>query len=288
MANSLQRQLSLGIADIVISVTASTKKARFRIFSPYRSFVRELKDKKPDINLTVHYGNIPDYKLKNPIFKEERLHLSLYQSDGQYILKIPSRLMVVDSRFSCGDIYIKRPSAIVYRQYPLQHPLDKIVVLHFLAERQGAMIHACGINYDGKGLLFAGASGAGKSTLANLWKRAKDTFILNDDRIILRKLGKRFWLYGTPWHGDARVYSFKRVPLKKIFFLRHAQNNAIKKIEPLDAIARLLGCSLFFFWQKKTLESLFDLYAELTRRIPCYELGFVPDEGILDFIRNKA
>ena len=285
-------QYCLGIADINISIKANTDNWKFEVFNQYLDFVRDLKSRKPDVDIVAHYGKIPEYKLNNPIFYEKSLKLSFYQNSRGYILKSPSRLMVLDQTLSSGDIYIKRPSPIVFRYYPLQHPLDKILMLNLLASRQGAMVHSCGVDYGGNGLLFVGTSGAGKSTMAKLWDKNHDVLkdkvvILNDDRVIVRKIGNCIWLYGTPWHGDARLYSPAGAVLKKILFIKHSKCNSLKEIKPLEAISRLLGHSLAAFWDKKNLECSLDLYAALVKKIPCYELGFIPDKSVLDYIKNK-
>ena len=148
------------------------------------------------------------------------------------------------------------------------------------------MVHSCGISDKGRGLLFAGSSQSGKRTMANLWKKEKDTAALSDDRIIVRKMKKKFWIYGTPWHGDAKVCLKEKAPLEKIFFLKHTKNNIIKKVGPADAVSRLIICSFLPFWDKKGMEFTLKFCAELVENVPCYELGFVPDEHVLDFVRG--
>ncbi|TET41088.1 MAG: hypothetical protein E3J63_02515 [Elusimicrobia bacterium] len=111
--------------------------------------------------------------------------------------------------------------------------------------------------------------------------------ILSDDRMIIRKKNARFWIYGTPWHGDARVYSPETAHLEKIFFLKHARKIMLKKLSPVEATSRLIVCSFPTFWDKKGMEFTLRFCAELVKKIPCYELGFVPDESILDFVGGK-
>ena len=52
---------------------------------------------------------------------------------------------------------------------PFTHPLDQILIMYALAERDGAMLHACAVELDGKGYILPGRSGAGKSTISRIF-----------------------------------------------------------------------------------------------------------------------
>ena len=43
---------------------------------------------------------------------------------------------------------------------PFFGPIIELLMINYLAQGYGLIIHACGIEYDSKGLLFAGESGA--------------------------------------------------------------------------------------------------------------------------------
>jgi serine kinase of HPr protein (carbohydrate metabolism regulator) len=94
----------------------------------------------------------------------------------------------------------------------------ELLMVNYLAQERGVIIHGCGIEKNGKGILFVGESGAGKSTLAKLWDQEDGVDVLSDDRIIVRKKGEQFWMYGTPWHGDAKFASPETVRLERILF----------------------------------------------------------------------
>lgn len=289
----IQKELKLRIADIVISVISEDKKQKFGVDGPYKYFVT---DGKPDISFYTHYGYIPKSKLGKKIF-DTGTTWSLYQNNGRHILKTYSKVIILESDFKSGDIYIRTQGAKRKVGYPLNYPLDEVLMINLLAQERGVMIHSCGVSSKGEGLLFAGTSQMGKSTMANLWKKSKvqvaetrsqgqKITIFSDDRVIIQKMYRRFWIYGTPWHGDAKVCSPERAPLKKIFFLKHAKKNSVKKIEPLDAASRLIVCSFPTFWDKKGMEFTLKFCSELAQKIPCYELGFFPNNSVLDFIKN--
>ena len=129
-----------------------------------------------------------------------------------------------------------------------------------------------------------GFRGAGKSTLARMWDQENGVDVLSDDRIIVRKKRRHFWMYGTPWHGDARLASPRGVRLERIFFIRHGQNNSIKKINGIDPVSQLLTCSFPPYWDPQGMASTLELFTNLTARVPCQELAFKPEESAINYI----
>ncbi len=76
--------------------------------------------------------------------------------------------------------------------YPLHYPLDELLMVHLLSRGLGVEVHAAGVVLpDGRGWLFVGVSGAGKSTLSRLWRAEPDVTVLSDERIVLRRGGRR-------------------------------------------------------------------------------------------------
>ena len=93
----------------------------------------------------------------------------------------------------------------------------ELLMINYLARGHGVIIHACGIDNNGIGMLFAGESGAGKSTLANLWNQEAGVAVLSDDRTLVRQIDGEWWLFGTPWHGEAKFGSRRGIKLEKSF-----------------------------------------------------------------------
>src|SRR5262249_3947103 len=110
--------------------------------------------------------------------------------------------------------------------YPLEYPLDELLMIHRISRGEGAEVHGCGlVTSEGQGLLFIGHSGAGKSTTSRLWLNQPGTTVLSDDRIILRVQNGTLRMYGTPWHGDAGLAAQAFAPVHKIYLLQHASRN---------------------------------------------------------------
>jgi hypothetical protein len=161
--------------------------------------------------------------------------------------------------------------------YPLQYPLDELLVSALLGRGRGIEIHGCGLaDADGTGRLFVGVSGAGKSTTARLWRDAGCRTILSDDRIIVRPYGGGFAMYGTPWHGEGCFASPARVRLDRIYFLRHGPANRRVPLAGAGAAARLFRCSFTPLFDEKAIAFSLEFLARLVAAVPCEEFAFVP------------
>src|SRR5271169_6137240 len=103
--------------------------------------------------------------------------------------KVPYKAAWFDPGFERGHVVLNRSAIPAGRPiFPLEYPLDELVMMHRLALGEGVEVHALGLSdKDGSGYLFLGHSGAGKSTTARLWMEQPGVQMLSDDRIIIRK-----------------------------------------------------------------------------------------------------
>ncbi|MCG2703537.1 MAG: hypothetical protein L6366_04095 [Candidatus Omnitrophica bacterium] len=291
------KEINLSIARIVVSVFCEADDWGIRLGKDAEGFIV---NGAADIRLNVHRGLPPRMELGKEIFNSES-NWSLYRHNTGWVFSFravvtgpePYAVAVINEDFSRGDIYVRGPDALEFTSgglpllNPLEYPVDEVLMLHLLARGRGVLFHSCGIDFRGKGILFIGVSGTGKSTTANIWGADKDATVLSDDRIIVRRPGRRFLMYGTPWHGDSRHCAQAEVPLEKVFFLKHAPENYIIPLNDINAVSRLLVCSFPTFWDKKGMEFTLDFCAEFVRHRPCFELGFLPDESVLDFVKSR-
>ncbi len=197
----------------------------------------------------------------------------------------PAQVVIIDKHFSRGELFYNPvPRGTVRFPNPFVHPMLEVLFVPLLAQRQGILCHACGIVDNGKGFLFLGNSGDGKSTFAKLWQGRAT--ILNDDRIIIRKKGNDYWIYGTPWHGDVELISAQGVPLEGIFFLKHGQTNRVVRKRGALAGAMFLSRSFLPLWNRTGMRQTIALSERIVASVPCYELSFVPDDSAVEFVRN--
>jgi len=170
---------------------------------------------------------------------------------------------------------------------PFFGPTLELLMINRLVRQQGVILHTCGIARGDSGTLFAGESGAGKSTLAGLWNRQNGMAVLSDDRTVVRKTGSEFRMYGTLWHGEAKFGLARSARLDKIFFIRHGDSHRVRKLSMAEAVQSLLTCSFPPFWDAAGMEFTLEFFSEMTAAVPCYELLFKPDRGVVDLI-NKV
>lgn len=168
---------------------------------------------------------------------------------------------------------------------PLEFPLDELLINALITRSSGVELHACGVvDVDGKGILFAGNSGDGKTTTSRLWL-AQGAAVLSDDRIILRREEGGWWMYGTPWHGEADISSPDRARLSQICLLSKSSRNEATPVAAAGAVARLFACAFPPFFDRTGLETLLATLERLCADVPVARLQFVNDASAVAFVR---
>lgn len=171
--------------------------------------------------------------------------------------------------------------------YPLEYPLDELLMTNLLARGRGVEVHALGIrDVDGRGYLFVGHSGAGKSTTARLWE-GTGALVLSDDRIILRQRGNEVWMYGTPWHGEAELAAADCARVDSILILGRGTQNERVVLSQAQAVSALFARSFVPFYDADALGYSLEALQRVAATVPCAELRFVPDAGVVDFVRSR-
>ncbi len=116
--------------------------------------------------------------------------------------------------------------------------------------RGGLLLHSALAALDGQGVLLAGRSGVGKSTasgrLNSPWQSLCD-----DITLVVRDASGQFWAHPWPtwsnFYGDKRYDNHRRhwntkqaVPLKAIFLLEQATQDAVRPSSQAEALLSLL------------------------------------------------
>lgn len=169
---------------------------------------------------------------------------------------------------------------------PFSYPVDEVIFMNILPLYKGLLLHACGIDDNGKGYIFSGFSGAGKSTMARQWLRKRGVRLLNDDRVIVREMRRNFYIFGTPWHGEINKCDPGMVRLKTIFLIKHGSENKARPLSPSEAVTGLIARSFSPLWDREGMERAMEVIERLVRKVPCYELSFKPDKGVINYIRS--
>lgn len=156
----------------------------------------------------------------------------------------------------------------------------------------GMLVHSLALDDNGTKVLFMGKTGAGKSTLARIFSPNEGVRIYNDDRAILKYEDESVVFYNAPWTG-AYVQGYHphqndRFKIDKIFFIHHEKDNTIRRLPPQEATAFLLRNTFPAFWHREGFMDAVGLAAAIVKKIPCFELGFVNDSKVVEFVRTNS
>ena len=258
-----------------------------------RPFAVEAQD--CDVRTDISLVSSLSYPTHTPLFRSGGLWSLFAEADGYRFSflrpfegETPYKEAWFDSEFKNGRVLLSRRFfSEETSTYPLEYPLDELMMIHRLSRGQGVEVHAVGVvDRDGRGHLFLGHSGAGKSTTARLWSRESGIHILSDDRIVLRKDGGKIRMYGTPWHGDAGIASPDSAVLSSIYFLEHGKANAIREIPKNIAAAELFARAFVPRHCREGLQFALSFLEHVALAIPSHFFQFVPDGSAVEAIRR--
>lgn len=166
--------------------------------------------------------------------------------------------------------------------FPLKYPFGPIM-LHYLTLKIDAVMMHASCAYDGRtGRMFTGFSGVGKSTISKLWAQ-EGSRIINDDRLIIRRHGEEYRVYNTPMYYQDIP---KVAPLGGIFLIRHYPENELKRVKGALAVSKVMAYSIQNNFDRRYVAQRLAFFSDLCSRVPVYELGFVPDASVVEYIRS--
>ena len=193
--------IKIRIGDITTAIEWKSGRSDLDPPPAYQPFIF---DSRADIHLKLHLGASP-MELGQKFFDSPpiwRLYRNGASSNIFIFEQYPDlrRLLVLPHRFKGAELYF----AATGGQFndPFFGPTMELLMINYLARGYGVILHACGIDYCGKGILFCGESGAGKSTLANLWNQEAGVAVLSDDRTLVRQINGRLRIGKKPLSPD--------------------------------------------------------------------------------------
>ena len=211
-----------------------------------------------------------------------------------FLFRLPDGEPLYVARFRPGDPEVSvlcskqlvetRAGATVLSS-PFAYPLDQVLTMYLLTGR-GLILHAAGALVRGKGILFAGVSGAGKSTITGLAAGRSGWELLSDDRVIVRLEDGAATVHGTPWSGEGRVAENRSGALEWLVFLAQGDGNTVVRLQPAQALARLLKTASVPWYDEEYLGAALDTCGRLVRQVPAALLTFRPDAGAVDAVEG--
>lgn len=157
--------------------------------------------------------------------------------------------------------------------------------LQLLYHFDGIFLHGAVVLYEGKAWLFTAPPGTGKTTHVQLWqqKLGSRMQILNGDKPLLRLSGDSITVYGSPWRGKEQLGFNGSAPLGGIYILRRSTENTVSGIDRIQALAELLGATVYPADEAGT-DKLLSFLQKLTDRVPIRLLHCRPDTGAVDAV----
>lgn len=256
-------------------------------------------DDPADIELAVRVANqLPEIPHGRMIFDACHGLWRLYETEAGFYAetlnthsKRPFNRVVLDRECARGEVWTReqrhhRTGRRGWTPPMVINPVVEFCLLTRLAREGGALMHGAGVVEDGKGWVFTGASGAGKSTLSDFYIAHGKT-VLSDERIIIRKIGDRLFLCGTPWHGTSRAVNRQVVSLDRLYVIRHgAGAHRVRRLSSIEMCRLGLQQCFLPHWDREGMTKTVDLFSELAGRIECYDLAFLKDPGIIEFLQE--
>lgn len=162
------------------------------------------------------------------------------------------------------------------------------VICDYIIDKGGFFLHCSCLKFRDEAIIFTAPSGTGKSTHASLWRKhfGDEVVMINDDKPLVRELGGRFMIYGTPWNGKHGLGSNTCAPVRAVVFLSQAPENTASDVSPVDALALLLQQTVLPS-DKAQLSKLLDMLGGLVETVPMYRLGCtISDEAVTTIYRK--
>jgi hypothetical protein len=291
----------LEIANTYFSITSPlpiSPKSSKPIYDQF--FIERAKTQmKPNIEVRLVLEDFPGEKSQLEVFNSGQ-SWSMLQDDGEYHIHFDPRQdgseLYWQTRFNtectkvtihCSDEMVIQDQNRRWINNPIQYPLDQLLTVYHIAQREGALIHAAGAIIAGKGVIFPGRSGAGKSTITRQFSEGERDFdFLSDDRIIVRRIDDAYTMFGTPWPGEAGVAKNESNPLHGIAFIHHGGKNEITEIDPKDALQQLLPVVSIPWYDEAIMPMIVEFCEGLVTAVPTYELHFKPSVEIAVFLEE--
>lgn len=272
------RLLIAGLSiDIVSGDTLSS-------FSQFEDFVSQPNDAPADISITLHQADSIEMPRGDAFLDDTNKWIVANDGSGDITVVQCSRrapesepIFVVQAKrdWTEAKVTFLRDNANVAEE--VMALIGNIIFRNRFALKNGLVIHASAIAWNGKGILFTAPAGTGKSTQSRLWCELQGARIINDDSPSVRLVNGQPVVYGTPWSGSKPIFENASVPLSAIIVLEQAAQNQICTLSTKDAVPMILPRCFLPYHDSILLEKVISVFSEIVETIPSYYLKCRPD-----------
>jgi len=282
--NQFGFDFKIAIAEVVLHVFS---KNAIELEAGYVPFLADA-DAEADIQVECFQGlpevDFASLKLLFEAQNEEQRFYSIYQTSEGYCFVLfdqqlkdqIQQIAYLNASFSYWKIHSRTALALKYPMGP--------IIMHYLTLQTDAVLMHASCAFDGKkGRMFSGFSGVGKSTISKIWADAGSQ-IINDDRLVIRKIDGKFYVYNTPMYY---VDMSKKAPLDAIYLIRHFPENKANRVNGALAVSKVMAFCIQNNFDKSFINKRLEFFSELCAATAIYELGFVPDSSVVTYITEN-
>lgn len=213
--------------------------------------------------------------------------------------KAANNIDIFKLKSNCQKLFFKLEcSENVFFLFPIIEQILRKIFYTLFFKNNGFIMHASAIIHKKKALIFAGPSGAGKSTVSKILSH--DSFFqpIADNNVYVRKEKNNFFIYKSPFLEWNVVYKNQISPndkflIHKVFILKKAKRNKIKKISFKKAVNRIARqvqlplSALNFLEIERSRRLIFEFISKkIDKNI--LELGFQNNNSIINKLRKSG
>jgi len=174
----------------------------------------------------------------------------------------------------------KRHGIIEVDMWESQYCFDsflRILYIALIEDEKGLLLHSCSIDDNGQGRVFFGPSEAGKTTIARLADGRK---VLSDELSLIRPVGDKYYVYGTPFWGEFRSGKNNcRAELSGLYALEKSEQIGLSLTDKVTAINKLYRCILYFGNSTEISSHILQSCYKLVHEVPVYNMNFRKDKA---------
>lgn len=201
----------------------------------------EVSEKSFDHVVSVH---LEDHILYNKPVKEGEHTVMMIEDDMRTMYAFNQDHQVkgmVRHDLSYKHVNIHIVPDIIKNPAEIEYTLMGMIFLE-IAEMYGFLPwHASAVVYQDEVILISAPSQTGKSTHARLWCEVfKDTYILNDDKPLMRREQDTFLIYSSPFSGKEKKNLNEVKKLKGILFIKQGTDNQIELLNEADKLKEIM------------------------------------------------
>lgn len=265
---------------------------------PYEPFLKDTGDP-PDIQVHIRVvKQLPETAHGALRFDSCHGLWRLYEGESGPVLEAldtktqaPRSRSIISEDYSQVDVWLlegRHHGKTGWLPMHVLNPVAEVCLLTRLGREGGLLLHSSGALMNKEGWIFTGRSGAGKSTMSGLLA-GRGASVLSDERMILRRRGFDFLLFGTPWVGDSQYALNRDGRLTRLFCLRHGlERHELNPMSPMAASQFILQQTFLPHWDQQAMQGVLSTVGDLVERIDCRELAFLKDASVADFLMRST